>query len=81
MAADLVIGQIKTDDGFLSWREANGEQYAVDLQAVEVVMLPVNGERPVLKCGSGTYYPPLGYADAMNLWSTARRNAPRKIGF
>ena len=79
--SDLVIGSIKHEDGFLSWKEPSGEQCVVDLMCVEVVQLPLNGERPLLKCGSGNYFPPLSYSDAVSFWSKARRNAPRKIGY
>lgn len=78
---DLVIKGIKLDDGFLSWKEPSDAQTVVDLMKVEAIEMPRGAERPALKTGSGQYYPPLSYQEAVDIWSKASRHAPRKIGF
>lgn len=79
---DLTIRPIKVEDGFISWLEpTNGERTVLDLMKVEAITHLPHNERPTMKTGSGQYYPPISYEEAMGIWSNAARNAPRKVGF
>lgn len=79
--SDLVIKHVKLENGFLSWKEPSDEQTVIDLMKVEAIRMPRGAERPEFRMGSGQFYPPLSYSEAVDIWSKASRDAPRKVGF
>ncbi len=81
LAADLLIKDVKVDNDFMSWKDHSGYKAVIDLHKVEAVEQGMNADRPAFKCGSGVYYPPISYDEAVQVWSTATRNASRKMGF